>query len=68
MNKKQIYKIADKIIELEKIVSDTSESEERRARAEKEISKYAGMIICLPDGLAVMSEIDEIILKRLEKK
>lgn len=67
MNKKQMYKLANKIADLEILVSDKNLPQDERAQAEKEISRYAGMLACMPGGLTIMTEIDEIILKKLQK-
>ena len=68
MNKKQMYKLAHKIADLEILVSNPEVDQERKSQAEKEIMRYAGMLAMMPDGLAIMGEIDNIIQKKLEKK
>ena len=68
MKQKQIYKIADKIIDLENKVANPDISVEEKTKAEKEIMRYAGMLAALPNGLEVMSQIDAIIQKKLLKK
>ena len=67
MNKKQMYRLADKIADLEILVSNPEIDQEKKSQAEKEIMRYAGMLAMMPDGLAIMGEIDNIIQKKLEK-
>ena len=68
MNKKQMYKLADKIADLEILITNPEIDQEKKSQAEKEIMRYAGMLAVMPDGLAIMGEIDNIIQKKLEKK
>lgn len=67
MRQKQIYKLADKIADLEIIVSNLDISQDEKSKAEKEIMKYAGMLAAMPNGLEAMSQIDNIIQKKLKK-
>ena len=67
MRQKQIYKLADKIADLEIIVSNPDISQDDKSKAEKEIMKYAGMLAAMPNGLEAMSQIDNIIQKKLKK-
>ena len=67
MRQKQIYKLADKIADLEIIVSNPDISQDDKSKAEKEIMKYAGMLAAMPNGLDAMSQIDNIIQKKLKK-
>lgn len=67
MNKKQMYKLADKIADLEILVSNPEIDQEKKSQAEKEIMRYAGMLAMMPNGLEVMSQIDGIIQKKLKK-
>ncbi|MBR4984034.1 MAG: hypothetical protein IKY94_15995 [Lachnospiraceae bacterium] len=68
MRKKQIYKLADKIANLEIAITNPDISQDEKSKVEKEIMKYAGMLAAMPNGLEVMSQIDGIIQKKLEKK
>lgn len=68
MNKKQMYKLADKIADLEILITNPEIDQEKKSQAEKEIMRYAGMLAMMPDGLAIMGEIDNIIQKKLGKK
>lgn len=67
MRQKQIYKLADKIADLEIIISNPDISQDEKSKAEKEIMKYAGMLAAMPNGLEAMSQIDNIIQKKLKK-
>ena len=67
MRQKQIYKLADKIADLEIIISNPDISQDEKSKAEKEIMKYAGMLAAMPNGLEAMSQIDSIIQKKLKK-
>lgn len=64
MKKKQIYEIAEKIAELESILSSADSTKEEKEKAEKQIMTYATMIMRLPDGFNIMFKIDEIIQKK----
>jgi hypothetical protein len=68
MRKKQIYKLADKIANLEIAITNPDISQDEKSKVEKEIMKYAGMLAAMPNGLEEMSQIDGIIQKKLEKK
>jgi hypothetical protein len=68
MRKKQIYKLADKIANLEIAITNPDISQDEKSKVEKEIMKYAGMLAAMPNGLEAMSQIDGIIQKKLEKK
>ena len=68
MRKKQIYKLADKIANLEIAITNPDISQDEKSKVEKEIMKYAGMLAAMPNGLEAMSQIDSIIQKKLEKK
>ena len=65
MTRKQIRKFADKITEQELIVRNPASSKEAKSRAENRIIQLSGMLACLPDGLDVMTEIDELIQKKI---
>jgi hypothetical protein len=69
VTKKQIRKLADEIVGLERIHRDPNSSSEEVSRAEKRIIQISNMLMCLPngDGLEIMNEIDSIINKKLEK-
>ena len=68
MRKKQIYKLADKIANLEIAITNPDISQDEKSKVEKEIMKYAGMLAAMPNGLEAISQIDGIIQKKLEKK
>lgn len=67
MTKKQIHKLANEVISLELIHRNPESSSEEVSRAEKRIIQITNMLSCLPDGMNIMLEIDEIIQKKLEK-
>lgn len=67
MNKKQIYKLANKIADLEITLLNPEISQEQKSKAEKEIMRYAGMLAAMPNGLESMTQIDNIIQKKLKK-
>ena len=67
MNKKQIYKLANKIADLEIMLLNPEISQEQKSKAEKEIMRYAGMLAAMPNGLESMTQIDNIIQKKLKK-
>lgn len=60
MTRKQMKKLADKLFKLEKIHQNPSASKEAKLDAEKQIMQITNMITCLPDGLNVMLQIDEL--------
>ena len=67
MRKKQIYKLADKIADLEIILTNPEISQDEKSKAEKEIMRYSGMLAAMPNGLEAMVQIDGIIQKKLKK-
>ena len=67
MNKKQIYKLANKIADLEIALLNPEISQEQKSKVEKEIMRYAGMLAVMPNGLETMTQIDNIIQKKLKK-
>ena len=68
MTKKQLYKIADRVAQLEQIYSNPESSAEEIEKAAKEINTLANMMFALPNGMDLMMEVDSIIHKKLDKK
>lgn len=67
MKEKQKKEIVQKIIELERILSNPETTEEEKTKAEKEAMKYASMLLMLPDGLSVLCEVDDLVQNNLKK-
>ena len=67
MTRKQIRKLANQISELELIHKNPDSSKEEKAQAERQIIQLSGMLACLPNGLDIMSEIDELVQTRLHE-
>lgn len=65
MKRKQIKKLAFEIAECELIRSKESSSKEEIARSENRILQLTNLVMCLPDGINVMSEIDAEVQKLL---
>lgn len=70
MTRKQIKKNAMKILAWETTRSDPNTTEKDKRDAENNILQLTNMLMSLPDGFAVMAEIDEVIQRQLanEKK
>ena len=68
MRRKQIKKLADQIAELELISSSPSSSKDEKARARDQMISISGMIACLPDGLDIMTQIDDLVQEKLNKE
>lgn len=68
MNKKQINKLAQQIIELELIHQNPSATKEEKAKAENRILQLSGMLGCLPNGIEIMGEIDLKVQKALAEQ
>lgn len=66
MKKTQVNKLSNQIYELEKIYSSKDSTEEEKEKAETEMLKLLSYIILLPDGFDIFSQIDDIIMKKLE--
>lgn len=64
MTKKQLRKIADEIIQLDKVYNDEESTHEQKARAEKRMSQITNMLMCLPNGLELLDEVDYLISKK----
>lgn len=67
MKKTQINKLSNQIYELEKIYSSENSTEKEKEKAELEMLRLLSYIMLLPDGFDVFAQIDDIIMKKLEK-
>ena len=65
MKRKQIKKLASEIAGCELIRSKESSSKEEITRAEHRILQITNLVLCLPDGINVMSEIDTEVQRLL---
>ena len=67
MTKKQMKKVAQEIAAYEKIHSDPSSTEEEKKNAENSILYLTNRIFTAPNGLELMTEIDDLIQKYLKE-
>ena len=67
MTKKQMKKVAQEIAAYEKIHSDPSSTEEEKKNAENNILYLTNRIFTAPNGLELMTEIDDLIQKYLKE-
>ena len=67
MRKKEIQKLARIILAHERILQNPQASKEAKLVAEKEIQKVSNLIFEQEDPLDIIGQIDEIVLKELEK-
>lgn len=68
MKRKQIKKIATEIASCELIRKDETSSKEDRVHAEDRIIQLTNLVLCLPDGLNVMADIDVEVQRILASK
>lgn len=68
MTRKQMKKLADKLFKLEQIHQNPSASKEAKLDAEKQIIQITNMVACLPDGLNVMLQVDELTQNLLKNQ
>lgn len=68
MKRKQIKKIATEIASWELIRKDETSSKEDRVHAEDRIIQLTNLVLCLPDGLNVMADIDVEVQRILASK
>lgn len=64
MTKKQISRCAQHVIELEEKLRNPETKED----AAKEMDTYLSMLLALPDGFEIMSQIDEKVQKHFDNK
>ena len=67
MTKKQMKKVAQEIAAYEKIHSDPTSTEEEKKNAENNILYLTNRIFTAPNGLELMTEIDDLIQKYLKE-
>lgn len=67
MTTKQMNKIADEIAYWELIHYNSKSTKEEIREAEKHIIEISNRIMCLPNGLDVMMQIDAIMQTKLKK-
>lgn len=67
MKKKELEKIADIFVKNENIMRDKNASKEEKYAAEKEMMRYSQMIMSMKNGMTVLDELDDLILKKLKK-
>lgn len=71
MNKKQMRKLADEIVDLELTYRNPQAPQEVKSRAEKRINQIAGMIAALDAkngrNFELMGEIDLLVQEKMKK-
>ena len=70
MTRKQIKKNAEKILAWEKVHQDPTTPERDKREAENNILQLTNMLMAMPNGIAILAEIDDVIQHQLanEKK
>lgn len=66
MTKKQMRKIADEIYFLNLAHDDPATSSDEKSRAEKRIISITKQIMCLPRGVEILSDIDELVQLKIK--
>lgn len=65
MTRKQMKKLAQEIYECELIHQNENSSKEEKNQAENRMMQLTNQIMCLPDGMNILMEIDEIITSKI---
>ena len=65
MTRKQIKKNAEKILAWEKVHSDPLAPEQDKRSAENNILQLTNMLMAMPNGIALLAEIDDIIQQQI---
>lgn len=66
MTRKQMNKLAQEIYQCELIHQNESSSKEEKAHAENRMMQLTKQIMCLPNGINVLMEIDAIVASKIE--
>lgn len=64
MTRKQMNKFAQEIYQCELTHQNENSSKEEKVQAENRIMQLTNQIMCLPDGINVLMEIDAILSHR----
>lgn len=68
MKRKQMRKLATEIAQCEIVRDNPESSKEEKTRSENRIIQISNLVMCLPDGFNVMSEIDIEVQRLLAEK
>lgn len=66
MTRKQMNKFAQEIYQCELIHQDENSSKEEKSHAENRIMQLTNQIMCLPDGINILMEIDAIVASKIK--
>lgn len=66
MTRKQMNKFAQEIYQCELTHQNENSSKEEKAQAENRIMQLTKQIMCLPDGINVLMEIDAIVASKMK--
>lgn len=66
MTRKQMSKFAQEIYQCELTHQNENSSKEEKAQAENRIMQLTNQIMCLPDGINVLMEIDAIVASKMK--
>lgn len=67
MTRKQLRNLAKEVYQCESIHADPSSSEEEKYQAEVRLMKLTKQIMCLKNGLDILSQIDELVIQLAEQ-
>lgn len=66
MTRKQMNKFAQEIYQCELTHQNENSSKEEKTQAENRIMQLTNQIMCLPDGINVLMEIDAIVASKMK--
>lgn len=66
MTRKQMNKFAQEIYQCELTHQNENSSKEEKVQAENRIMQLTNQIMCLPDGINVLMEIDAIVASKMK--
>lgn len=66
MTRKQMNKFAQEIYQCELTHQNENSSKEEKTQAEHRIMQLTNQIMCLPDGINILMEIDAIVASKMK--
>lgn len=66
MTRKQMNKFAQEIYQCELTHQNENSSKEEKTQAENRIMQLTNQIMCLPDGINILMEIDAIVASKMK--
>lgn len=67
MTRKQVRKLANQVYQCELVHNNASSSNEEKLQAERRIIQITKQVMCLKDGLDILSQIDELVIELASK-